>query len=570
VRSSANFSIFSAKFHDDLSKQGQGWRDGMPLHKEIEMRTLIRAVATAVFLVGSVHTALAHDDEPGSATRARLGKVHFENSCSAAVAKYFDVSIALLHSFWVKDAIEGFNYVLKQDPGCAMAYWGIAMSLQGNPLTGQEPNADAMRDALAALDKAKTVGARTQRERDYLAAIDLIYRNADKAPFRARRLAYEKAMEALSQRYPQDTEAEIFYALSLDMTADLSDKTYANQLKAAAILERLNRLQPEHPGIAHYLIHSYDYPAIADRGLDAARRYAQVAPDNPHALHMPSHIFTRLGAWQDSIDTNARSAAAAKDEGNRGEQVHAMDYMVYAYLQLGEDARAQRVVAESETIEVVSPAFVGPYAQAAMPARYALERRDWKQAAALLERPSRFAFTMAIAHFARGLGFARLGDAASAQKEADRLAELRDALKEQKNTYWASQTEVQRLAVSAWIAFARGSQAEAIASMRASADLEDSMEKHIVTPAPVVPARELLGEMLLEAKRPGEALAAFETAAQREPNRLRDLYGAAQAAAQSGDRAKARMYYERLAALAAKTGGGRPELQQAKAYLAQR
>jgi len=534
------------------------------------MKTFIRSAAFAATLFAAIHAALAHDDEPGSAARARLGKVHFENSCSAAVAKYFDVSIALLHSFWVKDAIEGFNYVLKQDPGCAVAYWGIAMSLQGNPLTGQEPNADALRDALAALDKARTIGAKTQRERDYLAAIDLVFRDADKTPFRARRLAYEKAMEALSQRYPQDTEAEIFYALSLDMTADLSDKTYANQLKAAAILERLNRLQPEHPGIAHYLIHSYDYPAIADRGRDAARRYAQVAPDNPHALHMPSHIFTRLGAWQESIDTNARSAAAARDEGNRGEQVHAMDYMVYAHLQLGEDAEAQRVVAESEKIEVVSPAFVGPYGQAAMPARYALERRSWKDAAALQERPSRFAFTMAITHFARGLGFARMGDAASAQMEADKLTVLRDALKEQKNAYWASQTEVQRLAVSAWTAFARGSQAEALSTMRASADLEDSMEKHIVTPAPIVPARELLGEMLLETKHPGEALAAFEAAAQREPNRLRGLYGAAQAAAQSGDRAKAKMYYERLTELAAKTGSRRPELQQARAYLALR
>jgi predicted Zn-dependent protease len=248
-----------------------------------------------------------------------------------------------------------------------------------------------------------------------------------------------------------------------------------------------------------------------------------------------------------------------------------MDYLVYAHLQLGEDAEAKRVVAEGLAINTINPAvFIGPYGQAAMPARYALERRSWKEAAALEEQPSRFAFTAAITHFARGLGFARSGDPASAQKEADRLAVLRDALKEQKNTYWANQTEVQRLAVSAWVAFARGSPAEALTAMRASADLEDSMEKHIVTPAPVVPARELLGEMLLEAKRPAEALAAFEAAAQREPNRLRGLYGAAQAAAQSGDRAKAKMYYEKLAALAAGTGRARPELQQARAYLAQR
>jgi hypothetical protein len=536
------------------------------------MKTFIRFGTLFAVLVGAAHGAFAHeaDDDNGAPARARLGKVHFENSCGAAVARDFDTSIALLHSFWVKDAIEGFNIVLKRNPDCAIAYWGIAMAAQGNPLTGQEPPPPAMQMALASLDKAKAIGAKTERERDYLAAIDLVYRDADKTPFRARRLAYEKAMQALSQRYPQDTEAEIFYALSLDMTADLSDKTYANQLKAAAILERLNRLQPEHPGIAHYLIHSYDYPAIADRGVGAARRYAKVAPDNPHALHMPSHIFTRLGMWQDSVDTNTRSAIDAKAEANGTEQVHAMDYLVYAYLQLGEDAKARRVLAESQMVEINSPAFVGPYGLAAMPARYVLERRSWKEAAALDLRPSRFAFTTAITHFARGLGQARSGDPASAQKEAERLAELRDALKEQKNTYWANQTEVQRLAVSAWIALARGAQTDALASMRASADLEDSMEKHIVTPAPVVPARELLGEMLLEAKRPGEALAAFEAAAQREPNRLRGLYGAAQAAAQSGDRAKAKMYYERLEALAAKTGTGRPELRQAKAYLAQR
>ena len=514
----------------------------------------------------------AHDaDDRPQAGRAQLGKVEFANSCAAAVAGDFNVSVALLHSFWVKDAIEGFNVVLKQDPSCAIAYWGIAMSLQQNPLTGQEPSADATRLALAGLDKARAIGAKTQRERDYLAAIDLIYRDADKTPFRARRLAYEKAMEALAQRYPADTEARIFYALSLDMTADLSDKTYANQLKAAAILEPLSRELPEHPGIAHYLIHSYDYPAIASRGVEAARRYAEVAPGHPHALHMPSHIFTRLGTWQASVDTNRRSAEAAKGEGNGGEQAHAMDYMVHAYLQLGQDGQAKRVVDESRTITTLNPAsFVGYYGVAAMPARYALERRAWKDAVALEPRETRWPFTTAMTHFARGLGFARLGDAASAQKEIDVLASERDALRSQSNAYWANQVEVQRLAVAAWTALARGARDDALKSMQASADLEDSMEKHIVTPSPVVPARELLGDMLLELKRPAEALAAYEASAVREPNRLRGIYGAAQAAALGGDRDKARSYYARLAALAAGANPGRPELQQAKAYLAKR
>ncbi len=535
------------------------------------LRTAVLVVSLSN-LIAAFPTAAHEDDtdQPGAAARAQLGKVHFANSCASAVARDFDTSVALLHSFWVKDAIEGFNHVLKSDPHCAIAYWGIAMSLQQNPLTGQAPNAEATRLALAGLEKAKTTGAKTQRERDYLAAIDLIYRDADKTEFRARRLAYEKAMEALSQRYPEDTEAEIFYALSLDMTAQLTDKTYANQLRAAAILEKLFKLQPEHPGIAHYLIHSYDYPAIAHHGVEAARRYAQVAPGHPHALHMPSHIFTHLGTWQDSIDTNLRSAAAAKAEGNGQEQVHAMDYLVHAYLQLGEDAEARRVVAEGASINVNPVIFIGHYALAAMPARFVMERRAWGEAIALQPRTTPFLFPDAITHFARGLGYARSGDAASARKEELRLAQLRDGLAQQKNTYWSNQVEVQRLAVDAWIAFAQGAREDALKSMRAAAGLEESMEKHIVTPGPVVPSRELLGEMLLEARQPAEALKAFEASAQREPNRYRGVYGAAQAAALAGDRDKAKMYYARFVALTEKADRTRPEMQIAKAYLAQR
>jgi hypothetical protein len=500
----------------------------------------------------------------------QLGKVHFPTSCSAAVEKQFDRAMTLLHSFWAKDAIEGFSDVLRRDPGCAIAYWGIAMSVQQNPLTGQAPNANATKDALTGLDRAKAIGAKTQRERDYLAAIDLIYRDADKIEFRARRLAYEQAMEALAQHYPDDTEAAIFYALALDMTAQLTDKTYTNQLKAAAILEKALKQQPEHPGVAHYLIHSYDYPPIAERGLPAARLYAQIAPNNPHALHMPSHIFTRRGMWQDSIDSNLRSAAAAKAENNGQEQAHAMDYLVHAYLQLGEDADGKRVVAESASISVNPAIFIGHYALAAMPARYAVERRAWGEAIMLQLRPTSFMFPDAITHFARGLGYARTGDTASARKEESRLAQLRDGLADQKNTYWSNQVEVQRLAVNGWIALAQGAQDDALKSMQAAADLEDSMEKHIVTPSPVVPARELFGEMLLEVRQPAEALKAFEASFQREPNRFRGIYGAAQAAALAGDRDKARMYYAKFVALTEKADRARPEIPLAKAYLAQR
>ena len=513
--------------------------------------------------------AMAHHHEESGVPPQQIGRVHFATSCSPQVTAKFDRSMALLHSFWTKDAVASFNGVLQEDPNCAIAYWGIAMALQQNPLTAQQPNSQAAQDALAGLDKARAIGAKTQRELDYLAAIDLIYRDADKTEFGARRLAYEKAMEALTQRYPDDTEAKIFYALALDMTAPLTDKTYANQLKAAAILEPVFKQQPEHPGVAHYLIHSYDYPAIAQRGLPAARAYTKIAPSNPHALHMPSHIFTRLGMWQESIDANVRSAAAAKAEGNGQEQAHAMDYLVLAYLQLGEDAQAERVVAESASVKVNPAVFIGNYALAAMPARYAVERRDWQAATRLQPRPTPFLFPDGLTCFARGLGFARLGDAASAREEEAQLAQLRDGLAAKKDTYWSNQVEVQRLAVHGWIALASVQQAEALKSMRMSADLEDSMEKHIVTPSPVVPARELLGEMLLEVGQPAEALQAFESSAQREPNRLRGLYDSARAATLSGDSDKAKIYYARLAALAENHHTARPEVQQAMAYLAQ-
>lgn len=537
------------------------------------MKTTTTLIAALVAALSGAPASLAHgpDDPPATKPPEQLGKVYFPTSCNAAVEKQFGRAMALLHSFWAKDAIAEFNQVLKQDPGCAIAYWGMAVAMQQNPLTAQPPAPQAVQGALAGLEKARAIGAKTQRERDYLAAIELIYKDADQTDFRSRRLAYEKAMEALAQRYPDDPEAAIFYALALQMTALPTDKTYANQLKSAAILERIAKDQPEHPGVVHYLVHAYDYPPIAKRGLPAARLYARIAPSHPHALHMPSHIYTRLGMWQDSIDSNRLSAAAARAEGNGQEQAHAMDYLVHAYLQMGQDAEAKRVVSEIPSISGINPAiFIGPYGISAMPARYALERRAWSEAASLQPSPSRFPFTEAITHFARGLGFARMGDAAAAEKEVSRLITLRKALADQNNTYWSNQVEVQALAVTAWIALAQGNRDEALKLMRGAADLEDSMEKHIVTPSPVVPARELLGEMLLEVGQPAEALKAFEASAEREPNRFRGTYGAARASALAGEHEKVRMYYARLVALTEKSDGTRPELQQARSYLVQR
>jgi len=487
----------------------------------------VRSISvTPVLLALLLHVGVAAPAEPPG---EGLGKVHFATSCDPAVATRFDQAMLMLHSFWAKDAIAGFKSVLEQDPQCVMAYWGIAMAHQQNPLTAQQPGPDAVREAMAGLDQAETIGAKTPREHDYLQAIALIYRDADKTDFASRRLAYENAMEALARRYPDDLEAQIFYALSLDMTASLADKTYANQLKAAAILGRVLEKQPDHPGVAHYLIHSYDYPPIAQRGLAAARLYTKLAPNHPHALHMPSHIFTRLGMWQESIDSNVRSAAAAKAEGNGQEQAHAMDYLVYAYLQLGEDDKARSVVAESRTVTVNPKVFIGPYALAIMPARYAVERRAWSEAAALEVPDSGFAFPEANTHFARGLGFAHLTRIDDARAESAALAQLRDTLASRKDTYWSRQVEVQRLAVDAWAALAAGAQDEALDTMRAAADLEDSMDKHIVTPGAIAPARELLGDMLLQVHRPKEALAAYEASAKREPNRHAGKEGIAHA-----------------------------------------
>lgn len=504
-----------------------------------------------------------------AAAQEKLGKVHFSTSCNPAAQQEFDRAVALLHSFWLDASAKAFTAVAQNDPGCAIAHWGVAMTSLGNPFAWP-PAPKALGEGWAAIERAKAAGARTQRERDYIAALEAFYKDSDKVDHRTRALAYGKAMEQLSQRYPDDREAAVFYALALNATALPTDKTYANQLKAAGILEKVSGGQPDHPGVAHYLIHSYDYPPIAHRGLDAARRYASIAPSAPHALHMPSHIFTRRGFWQESIASNLASAAAAKDHFN---QFHATDYLAYAYLQGAQDRDAKRVLDQISAVEKVNVEhFVSAYALAAIPSRYTLERGRWADAAALTLRPtefpwSRFPQSEAITVFARGLGAAHSGDVAAANRELTRLQSLRDALTAAKVGYWAEQVEIQRQVVAAWIARAEGKNNEALSLMRAATDLEDSTEKHPVTPGPIVPARELLGEMLLELNQPAQALREFEASHAKEPNRFRGLYGAARAAELSGDTAKARKYYAELVTLGQKADTERPELQQAKAFL---
>jgi len=505
----------------------------------------------------------------GATADDKVGTVRFETSCSPAVQAEFERAVAMLHSFWFSASTDAFVAIAQKDPGCAMAQWGVAMNLLGNPF-GWPPAPKALGDGAAAIARAKTVGARTQRERDYIAALETFYRDADKVEHRTRALAYRQGMEQLAARYPNDREASIFYALALNATSSPMDKTYADQLKAAAILEKVFAEQPQHPGVAHYLIHSYDYPPIAEKGLGAARRYASIAPAAPHALHMPSHIFTRRGYWQESIDANRASSNAT---GNQFDQLHALDYLVYAHLQMAQDGSAKRVVDHvSDLPKVTFEHFVTGFALATIPSRYALERGRWADAAKLelfgKEFPwARFPQSEAQLVFARALGAARSGDAVAARRDADRLGVLRDTLTTAKVGYWAEQVDIQRQIAQAWVARAERRNDEAVALLRAAAEREDATEKHPVTPGPLAPARELLAEMLLEANEPVKALQEFESSMRVEPNRFRGLAGAARAAELAGDRTKARSYSAQLAALGEKADSERPELARAKALL---
>jgi hypothetical protein len=523
-----------------------------------------RALLLAAVIVAlSTALVMAHEKTE------KFGQVRFPVACSAEAQTQFDRAVALLHSFWYAEAVKGFTAVTETDPNCAMGYWGVAMSLW-YPLW-QPPNEAMLQKGGAAVERAKAVGGKTEREQQYIAAIELFYKDADKVDHRTRALAYEKAMEQLSQRYQEDREAAVFYALALNATASPNDKTYANQLKATAILERVFEEQPEHPGVAHYLIHSYDYPPLADRGLEAARRYAKIAPSAPHALHMPSHIFIRLGLWQEAIASNVNSATAAKGHNSTFEQLHALDYLAYAYLQGSQDRAAERVLEErNTTAQGDLENFAAAYAFAAIPARYTLERRRWAEAAQLEPRPSKVKYTEAMTYFARAVGAARSGDVSRARENVDKLQALQAGLVEAKQSYWAEQVEIQRRVAAAWVARAEGKNDEALTLMRSGADLEDSTEKHPVTPGPVFPAREMLGELLLELDNPTQALKEFETSMQREPNRFNGIYGAARAAELSGDRDKAQRYYMSLIALSEQADSDRPELQQAKAFVAQR
>ena len=526
-----------------------------------EKKILFLAFLIVLILASSGMSQEKHEHAGGKPEK--LGTVHFPVSCGDETQMQFDRAVALLHSFWYSEANKAFADIAKKEPNCAMAYWGIAMTLY-HPLW-ESPDSTSLRNGWAAILKAKAAGSPTDGERDYIAAIEVFYKDSDKLDHRARALTYEKAMERLYQKYPEDREAAIFYALALNGTALPTDKTFANQKKAGAILEKVFSEQLDHPGVAHYIIHSYDYPPLASQALTAARRYAKIAPSSPHALHMPSHIFTRLGLWQESIESNIASASAAKANHLVGDQLHAMDYMVYAYLQGAQDREANRILEERNAILKYNPgSMAGSYAVVAIPARYAIERGQWSDAA-LLEVGEGNPAMNAITYFARGIGAARSGDTLSARRNIEKLDKIHDALIQTKNNYLGIQVAIQRRAVAAWLAHGEGKDDEALALMRSSAELESSTEKHPVTPGPIIPSRELVGDLLLELHQPGQALQEFETSLLASPNRFHGLYGAAKAAELSGDKEKATSYYTKLVEICSHADSDRPELREARA-----
>jgi tetratricopeptide (TPR) repeat protein len=536
---------------------------GDPLPEEMSMiRASLLAIAAASIVGMSTAGPALGQDEGGQ----RLGSVHFATSCNETAQRRFDRGMRYQHSFWYRQSKEIFEQVLEADPECAIAYWGIALSLWNNP--HNPPPAPNLPLALAAIQKAKALGAKTQRERDYIDALALLFTDYDKSPHRERLAAYLKAMEALAQRYPDDDETQIAYAIALNVSASPADKTYSQQLKGAAILEPIAKRLPQHPGVAHYLIHLYDYPPIAGKGLEAANRYSKIAPEAPHAQHMPSHIFTRVGYWKESIASNIASARAAKAGKEFHDQLHGMDYLVYAYLQLGQDKNASDVIAEMRSTagsfnpEVGSQ--VGPFGLAASPARYMVERGDWKGAAELEVRPTKFLHVVAITHFARALGAARSGRADAAQADIAKLAELRDKLREAKDAYWSEQVDIQWQVANAWALNAQGRHDEALEAIAAAVAAEDKTEKSPVTPGPLAPARELYGAMLLERGMAKEALAAFEATLKKEPNRLGATLGAAKAAEQAGDAEKARQHYAAVVKLAENADPVRRDIAEAR------
>ena len=515
------------------------------------------------------------------ANEERLGEVSLPISCSPAAQQQFNRAVAMQHSFFFPETVKGFTAIAEKEPSCAMAYWGIAISQRPNPLVGPFPG-DVLKRGWEAIEKARAASQKTEREIAWIEALAAYYQDYATVPQQKRTANYEAAMARLSARYPADAEAAIFYALALNEAADPADKTYARQLKAADILEKLEPNYPNHPGIPHYIIHSYDDPELAMRGVLAAARCAQLAPSAPHALHMPSHVFSTLGMWQEVIgsdraadqETIAYTARvdpkAAADPAKNAGRYHFLDFLTNAYLQLGQDQQAKIIVDARNSVAEYPAGFrySGHTAFAAIPVRYAFERAAWAEAAALAIPKTPFAQAEAIAWFGRAVGAARSGDPTKAKEAIDQLRALKDRLAKANDDYWTGQVLIQERAAEGWLALAEGRNGDAKAALRQAADLEDRSGKHVAMENRLSPIRELLGELLLEANEPAQALTEFETSLRNNPNRYRSFAGAAKAAERVGNRARARSYYEKLVTLAGQADDGRPGLAAAKQYLA--
>jgi len=504
-------------------------------------------VLVGVMLVTGSGTATAQPHtHPQPARAEKLGTVHFQTSCRPAVAPQFDRAVALLHSFEFGASIQAFTSVLAADPACAMAHWGIALSRWTNPMAAGNRTLEQLQAGRAAANAAMRASAQaTNRERGYIDAVAQLYADYEHVPQPTRVAAYTRAMANLVARQPADTEAKIFYAIALTASAPPTDTTYANQLEAGAILEALWAKLPNHPGLAHYIIHTYDQPRLAGRAIAAARRYSQIAPSAAHALHMPSHTFTRAGLWEESAEANRRSIAQALRDGSIAEALHASDYAEYADLQMRRISAAKallnRLPALAARFDVnavtgAAPGSAGVFALAAIPARYALERRDWPQAARLVPVTSAFPWTEAMVYFARALGASHTGDLATGHASIDSLAAIQQRLRANGESYWAEQVGIQAMGAEAWLNHAEHREDAALARMREAAAREDATDKSSVTPGPLAPARELLGDMLMELHRPGDALAEYRAALPKEPNRYHTVDGARRAAAAIGDR----------------------------------
>ena len=542
------------------------------------MKQFLVVLAAAGALVVVAGPALAQETHSHShGAGEELGEVHFPTSCSAEVEADFTRAVALLHSFGYEESRRAFEVVAEKDPACGMAYWGIAMTYY-HPIWSA-PNAAELAAGRAAAEKAAALGGGTERERAYVDAVNVFYRDFENLPHAARAAAYEESILAVSRRFPDDHEATIFYALLL--CAPSSDPAFARQKKGAAILNGLLPVEPRHPGITHYMIHAFDYPPLASEALPAARSYARIAPASPHALHMPSHIFTRLGLWQESIASNIASADAARRlaaEWHPGafsfDAMHALDYLEYAYLQIGDDAKARAVFDEAVAASKFDEAqFAAGYGLLAIPARWTLERRDWKGAADLrlpaAELPwERYSYAPATTYFAQAVGAARSGQLDRARVALGKLKDVQVALASAPppGYDWPSEVEAMRLAAAAWIAYGEGRKDEAVLLARAGADLEDKTGKHPVTPGSVLPARELLADLLLAEGRPADALREYEVSLREAPARFNSLVGAARAAEQAKESKRSREYWRQLLAQTV-ADSKRPEVAEARRAL---